>query len=235
MKETASFWRASPLTQTGRCSRGYWKAPGRNARQHNCPGIKTVAGLTTALKKDEHLKDYLSIPGKDNGFDIEGLAVDGERIYVGLRGPVLRGFAVILELEVERGDEHTLKLKKIGPGDRPYRKHFLQLRGLGVRDLCVQGGDLLILAGPTMELDGPVMIFRWPVGTQPKEDSLVFKEDLPIVMSVPYGEGEDHAEGLTLYAPQEGGASTVLVVYDAASKRRKKLENTLEADIFALS
>ena len=44
---------------------------------------------------------------------------------------------------------------------RGYRKHVLRLDGLGVRDLCPHGEDLLVLAGPTMDLDGPVHVFRW--------------------------------------------------------------------------
>lgn len=125
--------------------------------------------LTEALGKDEHLGSFLAIPGKDNGFDIEGLAVAGERLFLGLRGPVLRGWAVILEVELQEDHKQpsTLRLKPIGPNDRLYRKHFLHLGGLGIRDLCVHGHDLLILAGPTMELDGPVTIFRWPGGTDP--------------------------------------------------------------------
>jgi hypothetical protein len=210
------------------------EGPGKNRTAAQLAGDHNSSELTSALKKDEHLKDYLSIPSKDNGVDIEGLAVAGKRIFIGLRGPVLRGFAVILELELEEIDDYTLKLKKIGPDDQPYRKHFLQLHGLGIRDLCVQGNDLLILAGPTMELDGPVTIFRWQGGAQPKEQSLIFKEDLSILMSIPFGEGEDHAEGLTLFAPNEDKASSVLVVYDAASKRCQMQKNALEADIFTL-
>ena len=109
--------------------------------------------LMDALGKDEHLGPFLAIPGKDNGFDIEGLAVADGHLFIGLRGPVLRGWAVILEVvpEEDKNDPATLRLKPIGPHGRPYRKHFLQLGGLGVRDLCVQGDDLLILAGPTMD------------------------------------------------------------------------------------
>ncbi|WP_347566178.1 DUF3616 domain-containing protein [Scytonema sp. UIC 10036] len=36
--------------------------------------------LTEALAQDEHLQSFLTIPGKDNGFDIEGLAIAGDRI-----------------------------------------------------------------------------------------------------------------------------------------------------------
>ena len=49
--------------------------------------------LTRALADDPHFGPYLAIPGKDNGFDIEGLAVDGRQLLLGLRGPVLRGWS----------------------------------------------------------------------------------------------------------------------------------------------
>ncbi len=151
------------------------------------------------MASDKHLPSSLSLPGKDNGFDIEGLAVVGDRIFIGLRGPVLRGWAVIVEIEPkeDEGNVSQLKLKKIGRDDRPYRKHFLQLNGLGVRDLCVQHSDLLLLAGPTMDLDGPVTVLRWTGGTDPDEESVIFADRLPILLQVPYGAGEnkgkDHA------------------------------------------
>jgi hypothetical protein len=194
--------------------------------------------LTVALAQDEHLQAFLSIPSKDNGFDIEGVAVVGDRIFIGLRGPVLRGWAVILEIELKEDEDKasTMKLKNIGPDDRPYHKHFLALGGLGIRDLCVRGSDLLILAGPTMDLDGPVTLINWPGGTQPEGDSLVFADQLPIVMEVPYGRGKnkgmDHAEGITLFGEN---AHSVLIVYDAASKdRQNNDDNSVTADIFEL-
>lgn len=49
--------------------------------------------LTEAVQDDEHLRPFLTILGKDNKFDIEGLAVVDERIFLGLRGPVLGGRA----------------------------------------------------------------------------------------------------------------------------------------------
>ena len=118
-----------------------------------------LADLLDLLAEDPHLGSFIRladasrpIPGKDNGIDCEGLAVAGDRVFIGLRGPVLRGWAMIIELEV--GDGPGLAPQPIGPGGRRYRKHFLDLRGLGVRDLCRHGNDLLVLAGPTMELDG---------------------------------------------------------------------------------
>ncbi len=54
--------------------------------------------LRDLLEDDEHLAPFLAIPGKDNGLDVEGIAVRGDRVLLGLRGPVLRGWALVLEL-----------------------------------------------------------------------------------------------------------------------------------------
>jgi len=72
--------------------------------------------LTEALRGDQHLGLFIVIPGKDNGFDIEGLAGAGKRLFIGLRGPVLRGWAVILEVELKEDIEQpfTLRLTTIG-------------------------------------------------------------------------------------------------------------------------
>ncbi|SEQ79374.1 Protein of unknown function [Arthrobacter sp. OV608] len=80
-------------------------------------------------------------------------------MFIGLRGPVLRGWAVIIELEVGNGP--SVEPQPTFPGGRRYRKHFFDLRGLGVRDLCRHQNDLLVLAGPTMKLDGRTTVFRW--------------------------------------------------------------------------
>lgn len=193
--------------------------------------------LTDALKGDNHLGSFLSIPGKDNGFDIEGLVVAGKRVFLGLRGPVLRGWAVILEVELKEDKEHpsTLRLKPIGPKQRLYRKHFFQLGGLGIRDICAQGSDMLILGGPTMDLDGPVTIFRWLGGTAPKGESMVLTDELERVLDVPYGQGVDHAEGMTLLSTDGGKARSLLVVYDSASESRQLGDSTTAADVFLLS
>lgn len=200
-------------------------------------GHKMGNDLMEALGDDEHLGPFLGIPGKDNGFDIEGLAVAGDRLLLGLRGPVLRGWAVILEVELKEDPTQSsiLRLKSIGPNDRRYRKHFLHLGGLGIRDLCVQGSDLLILAGPTMNLDGPVTIFRWPKGTNPNGERVVPTSELVRLLDVPYGQGGDHAEGMTLFTPDGGTARSLLVVYDAVSKARQSGKSTVAADLFPLT
>ncbi|MET0962282.1 MAG: DUF3616 domain-containing protein [Noviherbaspirillum sp.] len=198
---------------------------------------ETGNALIDALRDDVHLAPFLPIPGKDNGFDIEGLAVSGSRLFLGLRGPVLRGFAVILEVEMEddKADPALLHLTQVHSGGRCYRKHFLHLGGLGIRDLCVQGADLLILAGPTMDLDGPVMVYRWKNGTRPGEECLLRTDELKHEMEIPFGKGDDHAEGLCLYAPDGKDASSLLVVYDSAATSRHLGRSTMIADVFSFS
>ena len=195
--------------------------------------------LIEALGKDEHFQDFLKIPSKDNGIDFEGLAVNGSKVFIGLRGPVLRGWAAILELEVEVLDSGTkLELKKIGSGDHPYRKHFLQLGGLGVRDLVVDNQDLLILAGPTMDLDGPVEVFQWKDAIVKTEETLTWQSQenlFSLQLKIPYGWEEDHAEGIT-FLSSESGERSLLVVYDSPSDARKKLpvDHAVKADVLSL-
>jgi hypothetical protein len=193
---------------------------------------KTGNLLTHYLKDDPHLGAFVTtaIPGKENGFDIEGIAVQQNRIFLGLRGPVLRGWAVILEIEIKNDDDPTiLKLKKIGATGQRYRKHFVNLAGLGIRDLLCVDQDLLILAGPTMDLDGPVQIFRLQNYTNLSDNSLSEPE---AILDIPYGNGNDHAEGIALF-PTDRPA--LLVVYDSPCKStRLREENSVLADIFKL-
>lgn len=188
------------------------------------------------------------VPGKDNGVDIEGLACGPkDRVLVGMRGPVLRGIAVILELAPKRisrssqANADRLQLTKIGPDGLKYRRHFLDLTGHGIRDLCWHGDDLLILAGPTTGLDSPPLIFRWKKAIKAlgknssdeekfvwrAKDSLVFE---PINQRwVQFEPGTDHAEAIMLI-----GKKNLLVGYDSPGTRRFKKPATVIADVIAL-
>lgn len=212
--------------------------------------------LTKALATDEYLdlgqiidsddrdslpgkEFYFYLPSKENGLDIEGLAVRGNKITIGLRGPVLRGIAILLEIEVESGLPHELRLKNIGNDGRQYKRHFLDLKGLGVRELCLEknGKSLLILAGPTMDLDGTHSLFRLDRPFEIEDNSLSSQKNgqLEYLGDIPHGEKKDRAEGLTF---NEGGKS-ILVIYDSPAKDRLISDNEdklvgVYSDIFAL-
>ncbi|WYL93239.1 MAG: DUF3616 domain-containing protein [Gloeotrichia echinulata IR180] len=188
--------------------------------------------LMVALADDPHLGWFVkaAIPGKENGFDIEGIGVDQNRIFLGLRGPVLRGWAIILEIEIENSILGLMTLRQIGNENKGYKKHFLWLNGLGIRDLCRDGQDLLILAGPTMDLDGPVQLYRWKNGVNSPENVLNYPE---LLQDIPYGNREDHAEGITLFEDVVGIPS-LLVVYDSPAKTRLVGNGGVIADVLKL-
>jgi Protein of unknown function (DUF3616) len=189
--------------------------------------------LRDLLADDEHLAPFLPIPGKDNGLDVEGIAVTGPRVYLGLRGPVLRGWAVVLELrpEVHPDDPGRLVLTPFDDGRR-YRTHVLRLDGLGVRDLCPQGADLLVLAGPTMDLDGPVQVFRWHDALTVEVPQVVRDDQLTCEVALPFGDGDDHAEGIGLLGPGED--PRLLVVYDSPAAARLTEDGCVTADVVRL-
>ena len=190
--------------------------------------------LRDLLADDEHLAAFLPIPSKDNGLDVEGIAVAGERVYLGLRGPVLRGWAVVLEVRPGVDDDapDRLVLRPFDDG-RPYRKHVLRLGGLGVRDLCPHGSDLLVLAGPTMDLDGPVHVFRWHGALVAETPQVVREGQLTREIDLPYGVGVDHAEGIGLVG--RPGNERLLVVYDSPSPARLSSDGCVTADVLPLA
>nr|WP_240779630.1 DUF3616 domain-containing protein [Nonomuraea zeae] len=189
------------------------------------PGAGTILSgaqnVAAHLSDDRHLAPFLALPGKDNGLDIEGIAVTSDRVYLGLRGPVLRGWALILELRLEEAGKGRLRLRE------PYRKHFLDLNGLGVRDLCPDGDALLVLAGPTMDLDGPVRLVRWRPGRSRR--SVVSDGELDKVLELPYGVRCDHPEGVARL-----GDGRLIVVYDSPSPARITPAGGVLADVFTI-
>lgn len=209
------------------------KAGGRRAQRLR--GGTGSNELTRLLRKDKHLGAFIGLPGKENGFDIEGLAVAGDRLFLGLRGPVLRGWAVVLELRLADDGDCLALVPLQGHKRRRVRKHFLQLQGLGIRDLFLDGEDLLVLAGPTMGLDGPARVLRWPGAARCETACVAGADDLEPVLELPFGEGCDHAEGMTLLRAPAGSPPALLVVYDSPAPSRQVGASGLRADVFALS
>jgi hypothetical protein len=202
-------------------------------------GRKRGTELARLLRQDRHLAPCLDIPGKENGLDIEGLAAAGERVFLGLRGPVLRGWAAILELRVQDDGQGGLQLAPL-PGKKRMRlrKHFLDLDGRGLRDLHRDGDDLLLLAGPTMDLDGAETVFRWRDALKVRDASLVRRDQLEELIRLPASVGCNRAEGITVFTPPgapAGGGRRLLVVHDAAGPDRSPPgASQLVADVYAL-
>lgn len=182
--------------------------------------------LAAALRKDRLVGPFTRIPAKEGGVDIEGIAVCGDRVALGMRGPVIGKHALLLEVRIRAGRSGKLKLDG-GPV-----KRLLALEGLGIRDLKRMGDDLLILAGPTTGLSGPCALYRWADWTaDPPQDEREVRLHRPErILELPFGRGFDHPEGLALW-----GDGEVLVVNDSPGEERLRDEGrTLVADIFRL-
>src|SRR5689334_12507287 len=203
----------------------------RDGRRSALVGAPGAENLLDLLRADTHLAPFLAIPARDNGIDVQGLAVVGDRLYVGLRGPVLRGWAVVLEVRPVQDptDPGRLALGIFAEGAR-YRKHFLELGGLGVRDLCADGDDLLVLAGPTMALSGPVQVHRWRGAIAGGGGPVVRDAELPVETTVTNGEGVDHASAISLLGPAADAPAQLLVVYDSPAADRRPWPDTVLAD-----
>ena len=193
---------------------------------------KKEGELAKTVKRDVHLGPFRKIPSKENGFDVEGVAAHGSRLLLGLRGPVLRGIAIVLDLAVESKTDGELALRPLGP-DQCYRKHFLDLGGNGVRDLHRDGDDLLILAGPTADLDGRCSIWRWRDAWGEESDSFTKAGDrLRQLIRIPVGVNADHPEGIHVLPGSDG--REVMVVYDAPAESRCEGRGAVRADVFTL-
>ncbi|KAK47786.1 hypothetical protein BG58_40950 [Caballeronia jiangsuensis] len=187
------------------------------------------SSLFTLLKRNPVLDPFMKIPSKENGFDIEGLAVAKDRLFLGLRGPVIRGLASVLQFDVREAKHVVLES---ADGSQPYRHFLLDLAGLGIRDLCAHGDDLFVLAGPTMKLDGPIRVYRWTGALKSNASGLVDTASIKFLFGIGTQEGHDHAEGIALF--KQAGPTQMIVVFDSPSAERLNGGTHYTADIFDL-
>lgn len=190
------------------------------------------SALVDMLADDPHLGPFMGVPSKENGLDIEGLAVRGDRIFLGCRGPVLRGYAVIIELALE-DDGGKLKARKIEK-KRRYRKFFLPLAGLGTRSLLLDGEDMLILAGPTMAVGMPALVYRWKGALRHDRSAVIDKAEIELLGELPANLEDDQPEAIEHWRGPNGG-NALLVVHDMpAPGRVDKVRRTIIADVIDL-
>ena len=186
--------------------------------------------LARLMKENPLLRPFTRTAAKEGGVDLEGIAVAGRRIAIGMRGPVIQTYAVLLEFEFAAKRSGRLTIAG------PLHKRLLELDGLGIRDLKRDGADLLILAGPTTGLDGPCAVYRWAdwLGDPPRDDRIVRRHRPERIIDLPFGRGDDHPEGLVLI-DGAGGAREIVVICDGpAATRLDVASRTLRCDRFRL-
>lgn len=176
--------------------------------------------LRNLIANHQILSLFQAIPSKENGIDIEGLAVkesEGkDQLYLGFRGPVLRGnhsIIMVLDFKDDKFKENRIK-------DNP-KVHFVNLGGRGIRGMTEVGsGGFILLAGPVG--DDPQMgdnkshyqLFFW----NGEEDDVSGVARKPLCnVPVPVGV---KAEGIELLNKNKTATEdySFVVVYDGAKK-----------------
>ncbi|MBN9521322.1 DUF3616 domain-containing protein [bacterium] len=168
-------------------------APGGTAA-----AVEGPKSLMPAVEKFPVLAAAATAASKENGLDVEGLAVKDGHLHFGFRGPVLRyGFVPVLSC---RWDDPA----------GTARVRYVRLGGRGVRDLVGVGGGFLVLAGPVGDGDGTYRVYFWDGA-----DQLPAGEDGPgpELLGEFAGLGAGKPEGLVVLN-EAGRSFEVLLVCD---------------------
>ncbi len=177
-----------------------------DARTATITGRPALTSLRPIIDGDAILKAFQTTAGKENGVDIEGLAIDGQTMWVGFRGPVIRNaYAVVLRASnIDAPVADTLL--------------FLPLGGRGIRDLVKVSDGFLVLAGPVGDGDQSEALYWWngedcingtPTGCELAMRGELVRRELKVKNDLLIGK----AEGLAVVATSET-AIDVLVVFD---------------------
>ncbi|HEY9647126.1 MAG TPA: DUF3616 domain-containing protein [Chroococcidiopsis sp.] len=159
--------------------------------------------LRSVIESNPILQPFSRIPSKENGVDIEGLAVRQGQLYIGFRGPVLRdNWVPVLTCKFANPVVHSELL-------------FINLAGRGVRDLARVGDGFLVLAGPAGDGPGSYQLYFWDgqdclPGQRNSEPTgqITLLGDIPVDANL-------KAEGLTLLKETDS-AYQVVMVFDGA-------------------
>lgn len=109
---------------------------------------KDSINLQAIFRQHSLLRPFSKLPSKENGIDIEGIAAHGDSLYVGFRGPVLRGnYVPVLRLRFDEPNNNELL--------------FVPLDGNGIRDMTAVDDGFLILAGPVGDARGTYAVYHW--------------------------------------------------------------------------
>lgn len=156
--------------------------------------------LRKLFEEEPILKPFLDIPSKENGIDLEGLAVRAGRLYLGFRGPVLRGnWLPVIVLDFDK--------------PKKYKLRFIQLGGRGIRSLEAVRDGLLAIAGPVGDGDASYQLYFWD-GEDTMPDHGVSEGRLQLLTELQTPPAAK-AEGL-LVLGEDDTSWELMVIFDSA-------------------
>jgi hypothetical protein len=160
-----------------------------------------AGGLRAMLGSIPHITPFMDLPSKENGLDIEGVVVFRRKLYVGMRGPVVDNIALVPAIAMT---------PEFGVDEAGMFVHFVDLGGLGVRDMTRWSSGILILAGPVNGADSPFRLLQW----KPRRTGKIQKPETLRELRA----GSDHPEGICSLS--RAGADGLIVLYDTKSDKR---------------
>ncbi|TBB57029.1 DUF3616 domain-containing protein [Rhizobium ruizarguesonis] len=161
------------------------------------PVVEKSERLADLLDQSEAVKKANALAPEKDGTNIEGLAVTGDKLFVGFRGPLPDGKALIGETSVNYvfgGGTGRLELYPVDLG-----------KDQAVRDLAVYHDGLLILAGPQDRNGGKAAVYIWsadkallelaelnPVGSKDRqpETLMVLSEAKGLIRCLVFDDGD---------------------------------------------
>lgn len=163
--------------------------------------------LSKMLAADSVFAAHANIPSKENGIDIEGIATDGESIWLGFRAPVFRnGWVPIMRLRFDHPEAREVL--------------FVNLEGSGIRDIvkCPSSPGFLIIAGAVGDSPLPYQLYYWdgkdtlpgkrPTGAQ-SQGEVTLLGDIPTPKNA-------KAEGIDIVS-ENAASFEVMIAYDSAA------------------
>jgi hypothetical protein len=142
--------------------------------------VETTYRLSDLLPRADEVGPYFGklLNADDRGLNVEGIAVGGGQVYLGLRAPSLKGNAFILKMSAD-------ELFKPGHDPASATAELVTIpimlgKKTGIRDLALlPDGKLLVLTGAAYESDRPYSIFVFDPARGDAEQVLPEQEDQP--------------------------------------------------------
>jgi len=159
--------------------------------------------LRNIIQNHKVLKTFSQIPSKENGIDIEGIAVVDDWIYVGFRGPVFRNnYVPVLKLKFDDA-ENTASLLWVNFG------------GGGIRDMAKVDNGFLIISGPVGDGPGAYSVHHWDgrdmIPGKKREQAEIGKVNKLGDIDAPDG---GKAEGILVLGGTDIGSYEFMIIFD---------------------
>ncbi len=161
------------------------------------------ASLRDFFEQNKILKDFLEIPSKENGIDLEAVAIKDGRVFVGFRGPVLRdGYVPVLDFDFDDPDEANLR--------------FANLGGRGFRDLIAVEDGFLLIGGPVGDAPVSYELYFWN-GEDCVPGTGITRTLPESLGTIPLPSAEAKPEGITVLSETDSHYE-VLIVFDGIAE-----------------